>query len=245
MAAEIAPDRFGIRIRGTQVSRLEGISDAVFGLAITLIVVTLQVPKTFTELLLTLKGFLGSGLCTLILLQIWDRHYLFFRRYGLEDGVTRFLNGTLLFVVIAYVYPLKFLFTAFFDSLFGIHIMGINLDYRDLPSLFVIYGIGFCIVYFLFGQLYRHALKLSNQLELTELEAFQTKWIMAEHFLMGCTGLVSVALALMLPIGLRVFAGFGYFLIPVILTILWSKHGAQLRRMRSEQSSLNADETPA
>ena len=34
-----------------------------------------------------------------------------FRRYGLHDGYTRFMNSLLLFVMLFYVYPLKFLFT--------------------------------------------------------------------------------------------------------------------------------------
>lgn len=38
------------RVRGKEVSRVEGLSDAVFGFAITLLVVSLEVPKTFALL---------------------------------------------------------------------------------------------------------------------------------------------------------------------------------------------------
>ena len=39
------------RWRSHEITRIEGLSDAVFGFAITLLVVSLEVPKTFNELL--------------------------------------------------------------------------------------------------------------------------------------------------------------------------------------------------
>jgi uncharacterized membrane protein len=39
------------RLSGREVSRIEGLSDAVFGFEITLLVVSLEVPNTFDELL--------------------------------------------------------------------------------------------------------------------------------------------------------------------------------------------------
>ena len=45
-------------IRGRDVSRIEGFSDAVFGFALTLLVASIEVPPDFEALKLTLRGFL-------------------------------------------------------------------------------------------------------------------------------------------------------------------------------------------
>src|SRR5689334_14510630 len=105
----------GFRWRGQEVSRLEGLSDAVFGFAITLLVVSLEVPKTYAELLAmySLAHFVAFAACFALIATVWYDHHVFFRRYGLDDTRTTLLNMVLLFVVLFYVYPLKFLFSTF------------------------------------------------------------------------------------------------------------------------------------
>src|SRR5271167_2798365 len=106
----------GFRWRGGEITRLEGFSDAVFAFAVTLLVVSLEVPKTFTELLAAMRGFAAFAVCFALLADVWYNHYRFFRRYGLQDPWTVFLNCVLLFFVLFYVYPLKFLFSTVFNN---------------------------------------------------------------------------------------------------------------------------------
>ena len=77
----------GFRWRGGDISRLEGLSDAVFAFAVTLLVVSLEVPETFDELLHVLRGFFAFAVCFAILFWVWFDHYRFFRRYGLADAL--------------------------------------------------------------------------------------------------------------------------------------------------------------
>src|SRR5438034_9670893 len=113
-----------------EVSRIEGFSDAVFAFAVTLLVVSLEVPHTFEELWLAMHQFFAFAICFALLFQVWWRHYNFFRRYGLEDAPTIVLTGILLFVVLFYVFPLKFVFT-----LVVIHILGNVHDDHGSPVI--------------------------------------------------------------------------------------------------------------
>jgi len=93
----------GFHWRGHEVTRLEGFTDAVFAFAVTLLVVSLEVPKTYPELIGAMRGFPAFGICFALLAVVWYEHYRYFRRYGLETAVAVMLNCALLFCVLLYV----------------------------------------------------------------------------------------------------------------------------------------------
>jgi Endosomal/lysosomal potassium channel TMEM175 len=72
--------------RQHEVSRLEGFSDAVFGFALTLLVVSLDVPDTVEELKLLVRGSVPFALMFAMVCCIWWEHNKFFRRFGLQDA---------------------------------------------------------------------------------------------------------------------------------------------------------------
>lgn len=172
---ELARRRVGdesFRWRGEEVWRVEGFSDAVFAFAITLLVVSLEVPSSFDELLETMRGFFAFAVCFTLLLLVWYEHYKFSRRYGLRDNLTVYLNAALLFLVLFYVYPLKFLFTLLADQLLGFSEEVIESS--QVPLLILIYGVGFVALQLVFVMFYWHAYSLRAVLELDAHESSVT-----------------------------------------------------------------------
>src|SRR5581483_1357732 len=90
-------------------ARIEAFSDAIFGFAATLLVVSLEVPRDFAAMAASLRGFVAFGLSFATLAAIWTVHRGFFRRFPIGDGTTVVLNTVLMFLILFYVYPLKFL----------------------------------------------------------------------------------------------------------------------------------------
>src|SRR5258708_36671817 len=97
--------------RRYEITRLEAFSDAVFAFALTLLEVSLEAPRSYAELMQLARGFLPFAASFALLIYIWYEHSVFFSKYGLHDRTTTILNAVLLFVVLFYVYPLKYLFT--------------------------------------------------------------------------------------------------------------------------------------
>jgi hypothetical protein len=186
--------REGFVWRGTEITRIEGLSDAVFGFAIALLIVSTEVPKTYDELILTLKGFFAFAVCFTLLMGIWYKHYLYFRRYNLEDFTSVILTMVLLFLVLFYTYPLKYLFMAFIGPS-GPQKAGMITSYHQLSRVFTVYGLGFIAVYAIFGILYRHAYRMREELHLTELEIWDTKHELRESFMSCGIGVASIAFA--------------------------------------------------
>jgi uncharacterized membrane protein len=198
-----------IRWRGGQVTRIEALTDAVFGFAITLLVVSLEVPQTFDDLMGMMRAFVGFAFSFTLLILVWTYHYRLFSRYDMEDLTTVVLNSILLFVVLFYVYPLKFVAS---------FLLGGARDafssWEQVPLLMAIYGAGFVAVFLVFALLYGHAYRLRDRMGLTPMEAHMARGNVANCLVMVGCGLVSIGLALLVPgPAAAPIAGFSYFLI--------------------------------
>jgi len=223
LAASVAAEKH-FEWRAREITRLEGFSDAVFAFAVTLLVVSLEVPKGFHELMEVLHGFVAFGLCFTMLALVWFYHCRFFRRYGLQDRWATFLNCVLLFFVLFYVYPLKFLTVAMFVG-------ADEITADDFRIVFVVYGSGYAAVFLTFALMYWHAWRKRDELALNEIERMRTRRALVNMVAMGAIGLGSVLLALVLPLRFIGWAGYFYFVIPIYFTAAGFTLGRRERRL--------------
>ena len=226
------------RWRSREVSRLEGLADAVFGFAITLLVVSLEVPRTFDDLLAMMATFPAFAISFALLLLVWYQHYVYFRRYDIEDGLTMVLNSALLFVVLFYVYPLKFVWTFLANivikgdprvrSSAGEMIYPIRRDQGD--AMMIVYGLGYMAVFAIFALLYWHAYRRRAAMELNDLEVHDTRVEITSNLLYVAVGLVSIALAALHVGGTAsaAISGFAYALLGPVHAV----HGRIVGRRR-------------
>jgi uncharacterized membrane protein len=219
----IVPEEY-FRWRAGEITRLEAFCDVVFGFAITLLVVSLEVPHSYAELMADMRRFLPFAACFAQLAMIWRTHYKFSRRYGLEDPYTVFLNVVLLFLVLFYVYPLKFVFTLLFSEIMGADV-STNLGWHEASVLMRIYAAGFAAVFLLFVLMYAHAYRLRRELGLNPVEVLETRFSMQENGLLALVGVSSLLVAFKSP----GWAGWVYLAIGPLLGIHGSIFGKRVR----------------
>lgn len=218
------------KFRGTDNTRIEALSDGVFAIAMALLIISSSIPKTFSELILFLQDLIPFAICMIMLIMIWFQHYTFFIRYGFKDVKIVVINTLLLFLILFYIYPLKFFMQLLFELFVGL----ISQDYeilrqlftnviesRDTPTLMVIYGLGAASIFFTLAWMYFIAYQRKDLINLNQVEQFLTKSSMIANLLMGSIPLLSCIVALMINDASMAFscAGYVYGLYPIVMIL--------------------------
>ena len=183
--------------RGDSASRLDALTDTVFGIAITLLIFNLNNPNSFADLVIftrTLPAFLISiG----FLMLIWNEHVNFSLLYAPSDALFTLLHTIFLALVIFYVYPLRFLtlyLTNFlFESSFPMDLSG-----NDVPELVIYYGFILFGLYFTLFLFYLRTLRIREKLGLNEFEVFHTRAQTWRMVIMFGVPLISIGITFML-----------------------------------------------
>ena len=215
------------RWRGGEVSRIEGLSDAVFALSLTLLVVALEVPSSSGELIAVFWQFPAFAFCFAFILWVWYEHYIYHRRYGFEDGVTVALNGLLLFFIVFYVFPLRFLASAL--------VTGPLTGDRSVQSMgqgttvMLFYSGGFVAIFTVLALMYWRAWRLRDRIQLDLLERIATWGAVRRHLLSIAVGLGSIVLAVAVPQH-PAWSGMIYFLMGPVQGISGYLTGKELER---------------
>lgn len=198
------------RWRGGEVSRIEGLSDAVFALSLTLLVVALEVPRTSHELITVFWQFPAFAICFAFMLWVWYEHFLYHRRFGFEDSATIALNGLLLFFIVFYVFPLKFIASVLITGSLG----GVRegIFFGSLGStVLLFYGAGFVGIFSVLAVMYWRAWRLRDEIDLNAAERVAARGALRGHLLSVGIGVLSLLCAVLVP-GMPALAGLVYFL---------------------------------
>lgn len=131
--------------------RIENFSDAVFAIAITLLVLDLHVPDTNTikngsDLLIYLKGewtsYLAFTLSFFSIFIMWVNHHKIFKQIYSRNTAIMFANGLILFLVSAVSYPTALL-ARFFDG------DASNIAVAIYTGIFVLINISYNLLWFI------------------------------------------------------------------------------------------------
>lgn len=141
----------------------------------------------------------------------------------MEDPRTIALNAVLLFVVLFYVYPLKFVFTLALNGKdmaqrYGAHL----IQDTNLPTLMMIYAIGFATVFLVFLLQYSNVYRSRHELQLTALEQHETITSVWENAAMTLVGLCAALLAAILPSSRQGTGTIIYLTIPIWMRLIRS-----------------------
>src|SRR6202171_4133628 len=101
----------GFRLRGIEMTRLETFIDAAFAFAISMLVIAAQqIPDNIQALLAAFKNA-PTFVCSIAVLGIfWRGHWLWSRRYGLEDGISILISWAMIVPILIFISPLKAIF---------------------------------------------------------------------------------------------------------------------------------------
>src|ERR1700746_1517969 len=94
----------GFRLRGVAMTRLETFIDAAFAFAITMLVIaTQQIPEHIDTLLAAFKNVPAFVASIIVLGIFWRGHWLWSRRYGLEDGGSILISWGMIVTILIYI----------------------------------------------------------------------------------------------------------------------------------------------
>src|SRR3954463_16823689 len=206
----------GFRLRGMQMTRLETFIDAAFAFAISMLVIAAQqIPDNIVALLAAFKN-VPTFICSIAVLSIfWRGHWLWGRRYGLEDGISILISWALIVTILIFIYPLKAIFGAMWHYITNGqvgHRFSLHTTEEQARWIFAIYALGMIAIAAEIFLLNLRAWQLRGPLRLNAREQLMTRGELTGWSIPMIIGFVSLVFSFVLPAEQIAWCGWIYFL---------------------------------
>ena len=232
------------------MTRIETFTDAAFAFAMTLLVVSIDPPASFAELNAVMRDIPAFVLSATLLMMFWWGHHEWSRRFGLDDGPTIVLSCLLVFTVLVYVYPLRFMFglmMAWIGQLSGLQVGSGGATVtsaEEVHHLFAIYGAGFMAMSLALLLLNLHAWRQREALQLDGVELVVTRGEIGVWSILFSVGALSTVLALVLPPHMVGLPGWVYALLGIVMPLYGRGVTRNVRTAAARSLAASADRGP-
>src|ERR1700751_5482175 len=213
----------GFRLRGMEMTRLETFIDAAFAFAISMLVIAAQqIPDNIQALLAAFKN-VPTFICSIAVLGIfWRGHWLWSRRYGLEDGVSILISWVMIVTILIFIYPLKAIFGAMWYLLSSGHVgqpFSLHTTESQARTIFAIYALGLIAISAEILLLNLRAWQLREPLRLNARERLVTRGELTGWSIPVGVGIVALIFALTLPTEQIQWSGWVYFSMIILVPL--------------------------
>jgi Endosomal/lysosomal potassium channel TMEM175 len=228
------PRLHGFRLRGVEMTRLETFIDAAFAFAISmLVIVAQQIPDDIASFLAAFRN-VPTFICSIAVLGIfWRGHWLWSRRYGLEDGPSILISWSMIVTILIFIYPLKAIFGAMWHLLSNGqvgHKFSLHTTEAQARTIFAIYALAVIAISAEILLLNLRAWQLRKPLRLNARERLMTRGELTGWSIPVGVGIVSLVLSVTLPIEQIAWCGWVYFLMAIALRVHGFWHRRRLRK---------------
>jgi uncharacterized membrane protein len=228
----------GFRLRGIEMTRLETFIDAAFAFAISMLVIAAQqIPDDIASLLAAFKN-VPTFICSIAVLGIfWRGHWLWSRRYGLEDGISILISWALIVTILIFIYPLKAIFGSMWYLLSNGQVgrpFSLHTTEAQVRTIFAIYALGLIAIASEFLLLYMRAWRLREALRLNARERLMTRGELTGWSIPVGMGIVSLVFSFALPIEKIAWCGWIYFVMAIALRVHGFWHRRRLKAEKAE-----------
>src|SRR5437899_3851459 len=164
-----------------------------------LVIAAQQIPDNIEALLAAFKN-VPTFVCSIAVLGIfWRGHWLWSRRYGLEDGVSILISWAMIVTILIFIYPLKAIFGAMWYLLSSGQVgqpFSLHTTESQARTIFAIYALGLVAISAEILLLNLRAWQLREPLRLNARERLVTRGELTGWGIPVSVGIVSLVFAL-------------------------------------------------